>query len=290
MSSIENLIDNANPIVDPQSEFDENELRALLALTMERNADMDMKEIANPVEHEPRSNRWWMAAVAFAVVVIAVGAAVLLIPNTNDSPPATTDVSPTTVPEASETSTTLAAESAPDAPVMTEAMLAFIGSFPTAFNSGDSEVFRDVFLVSATRVNRDSPELSMSVDQIVEEMEHLVARQSKLALENCVPTATAVTCDAVMSGPVETALFNRPIVARNTYTVDPDGKVSKIELSSPLVDWDAQVAFERWMEAEHPDVYEEMLDLPFRQFLAYDDSEIYLEWAPIWAELGRPTP
>lgn len=290
MKSIESLIDAANPIVDPQSEFDENELRALLALTMERNADMDMKEVTKPVEQEPRSNRWWMAAVAFAAVVIVVGAAVLLMPDTSDGPPATTDVSPTTVPEASETSTTLTAEQEPGAPVLTDAMLAFIDSYPNAFNTGDPAVFRDVFAVGATRALRDSPELLISVDQIIEEMTHLVARQSTLTLENCTPLPTAVTCDTVISGPVENALFDGPIVARDTYIVDTEGKVSSVSASAPQVDFNAQANFERWMEAEHPDVYAEMLDLSFRQFLAYEDSEIYLEWAPIWAELGRPTP
>lgn len=291
MNSVETMMRSANPILDPQSDIDDASIQSLLALTLKRSTDMDVKEVTRPVhEQDEHPNRWWMAAVAFAVVIIVFGAAVLLIPNTSDSPPATTDVPPTTVPQASETSTTLAASPDSDVPVMTEAMLAYTLAAPEAYNTGDAEAFAELLAPGFVRYAKGAPDLTLSADQVLDELVNMYAQQSTVESGECRPSLNSMTCETIISGPVEEALYQIPIRSTDTVYFNTDGKVTRIETGLPAVDFNQVEVFRTWMEATHPEVFVQMVEPGFLQVLAGDDSEIYLEWAPIWAELGRPRP
>jgi hypothetical protein len=290
MNSVDSVMRSANPIPDPQMDIDDAAIQSLLTLTLTRSTDMDVKEVTRPVhKQEKQPNRWWMAAVAFAVVIVAVGVAVLLIPNGSDSPPATTDVSPTTVPQASETSTTLAASPESDVRVMTAAMLAYTLAAPEAYNTGDVEAFAELLAPGFVRYAKGAPDLTLSADQILDELVNMHAQQSTVEIGECRPSLNSMTCTTTISGPVEEALYQIPIRSTDTVYFNDDGKVTKIETGLPAVDFNQIEVFRAWMKATHPEVYAQMVEPGFLQVLANDDSEIYLEWAPIWADLGRPT-
>lgn len=293
MSPIERLIDDANPIVDPRMEFDEGDMRALLTLTLERNADMDMKELTKPVETEPKRGRPWIAAVAFAAVIVVVGGALVLFTGGNDdsTPPASSESTVTSAsvePEADASDTTVPLVSGP---VMTEAMLSFIEAYEAAFNSGNADAFRATLAPGAFRVDKRAPELTIPSEALVGEMINLHVRQTTIELVDCVPAETTMTCTTTFDGPVEQAIYGLAITSRDTFTVDSEGKLLKIAAGGITDDylWAAD-GFRNWMSAEHPEIHAQMIARGFNQVLAQEDSEIYLEWAPVWAELGRPTP
>lgn len=171
MTPIEQLIDDANPIADPRHEFDDGDVRALLTLTLERNADMDMKEVTRPVGPEPRPTRWWVAAAAFISVVAVAGAALLIFNGDSGAPASPDEIDQSTVTTVAQTTTTQ--EAAPDALVMTETMEAFIVAFPEAFNRRDIDAYRAMFDPAAVRSDQRAPELGVGVDRLVEEANDL---------------------------------------------------------------------------------------------------------------------
>lgn len=290
MNSTQSVMRSANPVPDPQGDIDDEVLQSLLILTLTRSTDVDAKELTRPVhEQEKQPKRWWIAAVAFAAVIAVVGAAVLFIPNGSDSPPATNEPV-ATVPQTDETSTTLAAEPVPDTPVMTEAMLAYTIAAPAAYNTGDAEAFAELLAPGFVRYAKGAPDLTLSTDEILAELVNMHVQQSTVESGECRPSLNSMTCQTIVSGPVEEALFQIPIRSTDTIYFNDDGKVTRIETGFPAVDFDQIEVFRSWMEATHPEVFAQMLKPGFLQVLAGDDSEIYLEWAPIWAELGRPTP
>lgn len=294
MSAIERLIDEANPIVDARDEFSDDDMQALLTLTLERNASMDAQELTQPVRPDERPpSRWWIAAVAFAAIVIAVGAAVLLLPDTTDSPPATTpNQTVSTVPPTVVTTTDGISTTTTEAePAMTETMEAFIAAFPAAFNSRDLESFEAMFDPGATRASQGTPDLQVNLDRMLTEAVDLWNQESTIALDECVPLDSGVACQVSRSGPVELGLHRGPYVARNFFTLDDDGKILSILLGPANADGRVKEAFREWLTATHPDVATGLSGgLGIVDLYAGDDSEIYLEWVPIWADLGRPTP
>lgn len=288
MTSIERLIDEANPVVDPNTMFDGDDLRSLLTLTLERNAIMDMKEITRPVSAEPRRSQAWVAVAVFAAVVIVVGSALLLFTGDRDAPPATsvTTTSPSTVPP-----TTAAPEA--EGPVMTAEKEAFIAQFNDVVNGGDEEAFTELFDPGANRFHTAAPSLSFGLDRMIEEAQHLWNQESVITLTDCTATLSGVSCLAVRTGPVEDALAQGSFESRNVYLLTSEGKIAEIRVGNTNFDGRLDIAFREWMKATHPDVAEGLVSDSSRglyEAFAYDDSEIYLEWAPVWAELGRPSP
>lgn len=291
---IERLIDDANPIVDPRMEFNDSDIRALLTLTLERNANMDMKEITRPIQSEPKRSKAWVAAAVFAAVVVVVGGSLLVFTGDQDAPPASSDPSPTSVTTASEstvTTTTTAPEA--ESPVMTPGKEAFIEQFNEVANVGDTAAFTALFDSGATRIHNAAPSLSFSLERMIEEAQHLWNQESVITLADCTATVSGVSCLAIRTGPVEDALAEGSFESRNVYSLTTEGKIAEIRMGNTNFDGRRDVAFREWLKATHPDVAEGLVPDSSRglfEAFAYDDSEIYLEWAPVWAELGRPTP
>jgi len=292
MTTIERLIDEANPIGDPRMEFDDGDMRSLLTLTLERNAEMDMKELTKPVESEPRRNRPWIAAVAFAAVVVVIGGALVLFTSGADeaTPPASPDSTATSTSLATDSDAPAATVPQADEPVMSEEMLAFVEAYEAAFRSGNADDFRAILAPGAFRVDKRAPELMVPSETLVEEMVNLHARQTTLELVDCQPSKTTMTCTSTFDGPVEQALHGVPVTSRDTFTVAGDGTLLKIAAGGVAVDFSRFDGFVNWMAAEHPEIHAQMIVSGFNQVLAHEDSWIYLEWAPVWADLGRPTP
>jgi len=301
MSAIERLIDEANPIFDPRHEFNDADMQTLLTLTLDRNATMDAKELTQPVHKDDKpTNRWWIAAVAFAAVVIAVGAAILLIPNTNDSPPATTlNQSVSTLPptDVSTTAPSSTTTTEPEARALTAVELSFIDDYEAAFNSGDPEQYRAMFAPNALRQMTGWADLDVSVDRAVSEMVNFHAQETVMTLSECAPDNGRVSCLVTLSGPVHDALGTGSLFWTDRFTLGDDGKIlghsqSILQHTTDVDLIEMYEGFRAWMAAEHPDAAANMTteaDRGLNQLMAYDDAPIYLEWAPIWADLGRPT-
>jgi hypothetical protein len=146
---------------------------------------------------------------------------------------------------------------------------------------------------AAVRVHSAAPELTFSLARLLEEAEHLWNQKSTVTLSECKASTTGVSCLTTRNGPVEDALFGGPFASRNVYTLTNDTKIVKIAVGLTTFDGRTDQAFRQWLTATHPDVAESLTPNSERglyEAFAYDDSEIYLEWAPIWAELGQPTP
>lgn len=444
MSDIQTLMRSANPIPDPQTEFGQDDLDALLLLTTRRSGDMDVKEVPTRVRSdEPKRRGWLVAAAAFAGVILVLAAAVALSRSSDEAPPATTP--PTT--EAAVTSTapttttvvgapsesdvggilsawntgtedavlaTLADDARVEADVLDEVVFwtlvgqqwnvtecstdttptircttenvnplyeavgyrpwqwelsmriedgavtslstspalnrpdlsddfseawfaymdwlaanhpetrdqiafplqpsmasafseyledfrlaagagdlgpqaqAVISDYTNAMNSGDPEALRSLFDPGAVRVTANAPELPTSLDKMVEEMLALVARQSVTELTDCIEVAQGVQCTLTVTGPVEEAVYGGSITGRTTLVLDPDGLILEIRAGELALDTVSVDRFLDWVEANDPDVYQQLLPTGLRELLAYEGSELWLEWSQAWVEAGRP--
>jgi hypothetical protein len=126
MSNVSELIRSANPVPEANP-LSDDEVNAVLTLTLTRSGNMDVKEIVTPVEPDkPKWNGWVVAAASFGVVVLVVGLALLLTRSTTEElPPATT---PTTV-----------------AILTVDGALAVSDGFVEAFNRGDADAVMALF-------------------------------------------------------------------------------------------------------------------------------------------------
>jgi hypothetical protein len=233
-------------------------------------------------------------------VIVFVGAVVLLASPADELPPATTPpttqaASPTTeavVDEKVEESlaTTIAAAVAEEL-VMTDELIAVADAYESNFNGGDVEAFRALFSSDVRRIGVPDEGSRKSLDFIVDEMTNLRRRASLLAIGDCEARSYGLACSFELSGPVELALFNEPLPYQVNLWLGEDGKIVKevrnividgVQLRSP---WHAVL---RWMQENHLDVRAQMKERNDGAALAYEDGEIWLEYAPLWAEAGRP--
>jgi len=195
----------------------------------------------------------------------------------------------TTAPPTEATPTTSLQEA--EGPVMTPAKEAFVERYNDVVNGGDTEAFTALFDSGATRIHNAAPSLSYSLERMIEEAQHLWNQESVITLTECTATLSGVSCLAERTGPVETAFGEESFKSRNVYSLSTDGTITEIRVGATNFDGRLDVAFREWLRATHPDVAEGLVPDSSRglyEAVAYDDSEIYLEWAPVWADLGRP--
>jgi len=301
MSDIAQLMRAANPVPDAAAALPDDEFGALLILARTRSGTVDVQEIVKPVEPEHRNRRgWFVAAAAFAAVIIVAGVT-LLLSGQADNPPATTppttqaitpttEAAPPTTVAAEELSTTTEApvvEAEPE-PEMTDALLALVESYEAAFNSGDEEAFRSLFVDGVRRVVPTNPGLTTFLDKIVAEMINLDRQESTLAIEECTAMQDGVSCRFTFSGPVELALFGGPVTNTMRLHLDDGGRIVEEDLRPfAAVNGPWRKVLD-WVETNYPEVRAQMIEPGFRDILAYEDSALWLEYAPLWAEAGRP--
>ena len=136
MSNVSELIRSANPVPE-MNPLSDDEVNAVLTLTMTRSGEMDVKENMTPVEPDRKRNGWLVAAAAFGAVIIVAGLAIALVATGNsgddiapagvdDNPavttqPPTTSVTPTTEASAAAQATTTTTQ-----PATTTTTLPFI--------------------------------------------------------------------------------------------------------------------------------------------------------------------
>jgi hypothetical protein len=147
MRNVGQLIRDANPIQGEPSLLADDELNALLLLAQSRSGNVDVQELTKPVEpYKKQRSGWLVAATAFAVVIVFIGAVMLLANPTDELPPATTPpttqaVTPTTQ---AVTPTTDAAPPTSEVAQQTDNTLnaetqQFVDDFFATFNSSEYE-------------------------------------------------------------------------------------------------------------------------------------------------------
>jgi len=299
MNDIAQLMRAANPVPDSEAALTDDEFDALLLLTQARSGNMDVQQLEKPVEPEKRQRSGWLvAAVAFAVVIVFVGVAMLLARPAAETPPATTPptteaLTPTTQaapPTTEAASPTTVAPVVEAEPVMTDEILALLTNYEAAFNNADAAAFRALFTPDARFVQERNPGNTVSVDRLVGEMVNLRRQESTLALVDCTATSYGARCKFVYSGAVETALFYGP--ATNTIALYIDGgQITELGLratSLPGVIPDPWQQVLDWVEENFPEDREDMISPMINDILASEDSELWLKYAPLWQEAGRP--
>ncbi|TDI53485.1 MAG: hypothetical protein E2O95_02855 [Acidobacteria bacterium] len=307
MSDVAQLMRAANLVPDSDSALTDDEFDALLLLTQTRNGNMDVQERTKPVQSEKKQrNGWLVAAAAFAIVMLFVGAATLLAGPAAELPPATTPpttqaVTPTTeaAPPTTQavvegTTATTVAPVVEAEPVMTDELLAFLESYEAAFNNADEVAFRALHTADARLVFEFNPGNNVTLDRLVEEMLNLRRQETILTIEDCIAASHGAQCNFVYSGPVETALWLGPVVNTNTFYID-GGQITEIGMRSStngaVSGGNLQDSFELvldWVERNFPEDRRNMIRPGVRDLLAFDDSELWLKYAPLWAEAGRP--
>ena len=258
-----------------------------------------------------RQRGWFIAAVAFAAVIIVIGATMLFArpadnvppvttPSTTQPPPPTTEALPPTTVATDEaveevTVTTIAPIVEAD-PVMTEEVVALLDGYETAFNSGDEATFRSFFAADFWRADPSSVEWRQSVEYMLHMMTNSRIQGTTLSIENCTPTAEGARCEFVYDGAVEQGLYYGPI--RDTVITFIDGG----EVTHMLItEWETGDLQERsgqkvldWVEENFPDDRPKMsivaIGVANDQF-GLDPIEVVELWAkyvPLWTEAGRP--
>ena len=295
MNDIQTLMRSANPIPDAEQEFTETDVQALLTLTMTRSGEMDVKEIMTPVEPDKKRSGWFVAAAAFGAVIIVAGLALMLTRSTEELPPATT---PTTV---SVTQTTIAPEPAPDAapvvpttvvptttaPVPSAESLAVISAFEAAWNAGDTDALEALF-TPGIAISVGSADNALSFETFLVAMAANQAREEALRIEECRANGESVTCEVYVDGAVWEALYLMPGHSRETYKV-VDGKFVEFTHTCIL---GCEAEFENlviaWVRTISPGDADEMAGPIIGTTTGPDIGALWLKYAPLWNEAGRP--
>jgi len=293
MSDIAQLMRAANPVPDSEAALTNDDFDALLLLTQSRSGNVDVQDLTKPVEPEKKKqfSGWLVAAAAFAVVIVFLGAAMLLRSPADELPPATTPPTTQAAVEESvdEATATTVAPVVEAEPVMTDEILALLTNYEAAFNNADDAAFRALYRPGAVMVDEDNPGLNVSLDKLVAQMMDLRRQESSLALEDCAATSYGALCNFVYSGAVETALFLGPLT--ETYALHIDrGQITELGWRSWTVgpNEDPWQHVRDWVEENFPEDRKNMLDSKDVFVLASEDSELWLKYAPLWAEAGRP--
>jgi hypothetical protein len=298
MSDVVQMMRAANPVPDSDAALTSDDFDALLLLTQSRSGNVDVQELTKPVEPEKkRYNGWLVAAAAFAVVIVFIGAAMLLASPADELPPATTPPTtqavtpttqaapPTTVAAIEEPTPTTVAPVVDAEPVMTDEIIALLESYESAFNAGDAEAFRALFAVDARRADSRDPGNTVSVDKMVDEMLWLGVRASSLDLDigNCVAISDGARCEAAYSGPVEAAMYAEGVLERTYRLQIADGAITGIGETCPASDCRVQMNLAYWAKENHG-----VRLVDWWPVLAGTDAELWLEYAVLWGEAGRP--
>jgi hypothetical protein len=296
MNNVEQMIRDANPIQGEPELLSNDELDALLLLAKTRSGIVDVQELTKPVEPEKKDRRGWLvAAVAFAVVFVLVGAAMLFSSPADDTPPATTPPTTaaaptTTVAAIEETPTTIVAavEETPTTIVaaVSDVETATIAAFETAWNDGDEDATRVLFAPGAVFEN---PILfdGADVDRLLRYSAGQRTMGTELSIDGCAPSGENVICTAEFDGLVPIAMNFVPWRDRYIFSFE-DGQITHIKVSCIICwDGDADERLRAWVKTVDPTA---LATLTFAYNLPETEEKAaaWLEWAPKWQEAGRP--
>jgi hypothetical protein len=285
MTNVSELIRSANPVPETNP-LSDDEVNAVLTLTLTRSGDMDVKEIVTPVEPDKSKwSGWLVAAAAFGAVVLVAGLALLLTSSdAEELPPAS---APTT---AAATETTVAeGDAAPTttvAPVISAGQLAAVQNFVAAMSSGDEEALRasvgPTFVYSGL-----IGDTVFDLEAILRWSGGLAAQRTTITAETCRLTEFGLTCNESHTGPVEDA-FGVPVWWNVRYEI-ADGLVASAVLDEcNCFEWsDAQNEIRQWVRSFAPDDADTLTSYPV--FPDAAAGAAFLRYAPMWREFDGDT-
>jgi hypothetical protein len=280
MSNVSELIRSANPVPETNP-LSDDEVNAVLTLTLTRSGEMDVKEIMTPVEPDKSKwSGWLVAAAAFGAVVLVAGLALLLTSSdAEELPPASTPTtvafSETTVAEDEVTQTTTAA-----APTVPAGSLAAVQNFVAAMSSGDEEALHasvgPSFVYSGL-----VGDTVFSMEDLASWSRALAAQQTTITVDTCTAgTDSTLSCNEFHNGPVEST-YGVTVQWSVHYEI-ADGVVasaSALGCTCPRVG-DVQSEIRAWVRTFDPDQAELMTSYPV--FPDAAAGAAFLKYAPMW--------
>lgn len=227
---------------------------------MRRTRTMKTQERLTEISSQPRRRGLWVAAGAFALVVV-VGAAVALFgggePDTGPpvADPTTTVVETTTTSEAPTTTTTEAPTTTTTAELTEDAMIAIVEDMIDVHNTGDFAAWQEFF--------GESP--SVFGDEMISDEDWGFQRSFIAADEQWILTGDcAFTFGSTVACPVEGRNdFMAPaglsyVIPQLRVILDPAGKIISIGADRWEIRGDPEdyfAAFDAWLAETHPEVH-----------------------------------
>lgn len=247
--------------------------------------------VAIPLAFQRTGQRGWIvAAAAFAVVMIVIGAAMLFAQPADDLPPATTPpttqtVTPTTqaTPPTTQPAAPTTVAAAAETPVVDPGTLAWLDAYITELNAGDIDAVATRFEESAVPNFDSSREVAIA--------SHGIAMESTWEYGDCKPLTGGLawclirrTSEYAPEFPAskEFALRVR-VEAGELQFYDPDFRAREHHLP-------AENEFAAWMWENHVDVwilmYAKVADAPGNYFPLYsklsDAAALKKQYVPLW--------
>ena len=169
----------------------------------------------------------------------------------------------------------------------TAAAMAAITTYQRAFNAGDPLELAEVLDEGVERTELLEPGLTLDATGLVAEAVELHAQGTTLNISECALEVESMRCTFTYSGPVPEALFRGPAVYTERVEVS-EGTITAWETrcaTCPGIEmYDAVVA---WVAAQDPEAAARMGSQWYPK-MTDGDPLLWLEWAPKWAEAGRP--
>lgn len=173
-----------------------------------------------------------------------------------------------------------------------DAQSAFVVTYQDIYLTGTRGDFTALFARDAGRLWAIENPLVVSADRLADEMIALRERNTSTTLSDCRVSGDTVRCDVVHAGPVEQALVGGDVTIPTSFQLNDEGLIEEIRLDSFFVTGpvgEAMGRFASWIEREQPDIHAQMVPIGQAELYADPlDTQIWLEWAPRWAEAGRP--
>jgi hypothetical protein len=170
------------------------------------------------------------------------------------------------------------------------ATLKLLNQYESAFNDGDTEALAT--LLSPAFVHGFPEDGNISHDREtwveLEGREH--AQRTRMTVSECQSLPSGAQCVFVLDGPVQQALFRAPMLIRHKIGVS-DGLIVQFEgvctNCGPIVDTpnDKVIAWVRGIAPDDAD----LMGMLITGYLPNDEAPLlWLKYAPLWDEAGRP--
>lgn len=285
MTSIETLMRDSNPMMDPSTEFSEEEIQAFDLLVRSRSGNMDVKQVETPSGQEKKRYPGWLVAAAAFAAVVVVGFGIGLVFNAgSDSSTDVIDTPTTTTQPATATTVPL--------PFTADQALAVAEDYFAEFNAGGSEAVMALFTPDATftvRLIGDQAEPTLRAfweERLVWNMaQGTIMTPHECAVTDEAPGAVTISCEhGTHDAPAQAVGGPYAVPTTTTMKVMPDGIGEFDELyGSPDFTYVGE-RFDAWMTENNP---ADALAAGFGNWSSLDEASengrILAQYAEEWA-------
>lgn len=280
MTDIGLLVRSANPVPEDSQLLTDDELSAVLLLAQQRSGDMDTKE-RTETARSPRSQRRTVAvaAGAFAVVIMVVGAIALFSGSTDEVPPATTP-STTEVPTPTTEPPPPTTEAAPSTtsstvPELDASAVALVEEWAALLNVGDHRAAAELILAAD---NLDVPgENDDEREKGIRDTYAIWALLgSEVDVDDCRTLSSGLTTCRIIRSTVEIEPhYPHPETTSFSVRVDGDGALLSAAVRPIQSDpwWIPYITFQEWTL----DTYGTNPESPYWQLFVFTDVSIYVD-------------